>query len=535
MSAKQYVRNGFKVGPNYQGADAAVAKTWIDDADVRIRQESRELSRWWSVFQDPVLDRLTESAQSQNLSLREAGFRVLSARAQLGIATGYLFPQTQNMAGGYRHMSTPQGTPTPIEAHVANQALQLTLPPNPNPIDAELTDQTLKFNLLSKSNYFDQWNLGFNLGWELDFWGRFRRAVASAEDTLDASVANYDDVLVTLLGDIAATYVQIRTLEKRLEFLRQNVDEQRKIVEIIERIYDAGGDPRKGYPPKRLYDVFQVKSILAQTESQIPQLQLDRREAENRLCILLGIPPANLQEVLGAGPIPAAPAEVVVGIPADLLRRRPDIRRAERQAAAQAEQIGIAEADFYPMLTIQGTLGYQSPQFSQLFTSGAFNGTVGPSFHWNILNYGRIRNNVRLQEAKFQELLTNYQQTVLLANAEVENGLARFLQAQERARWLDSSADYAEQAVGEIRTLSQVGWKGFDANQLAVITQTKVHQQDLQAQAHGEIAQGLIQVYRALGGGWEASAFFDDSLSASQLPATPDDNDGASSRPADAP
>ncbi|MCU0980176.1 MAG: TolC family protein, partial [Pirellulaceae bacterium] len=345
--------------------------------------------------------------------------------------------------------------------------------------------------------------------------------------------ANYDDVLVTLLGDIATTYVHIRTLEQRMEFVRQNVDEQRKIVEIIERIYEAGGDPRKGYPPKRLYDVYQVKSVLAQTESQLPQLQFDRREAENRLCILLGMPPANLQGVLGAGPIPAAPAQVVVGIPADLLRRRPDIRRAERQAAAQAEQIGIAEADFYPMLTIQGTLGYQSPEFAQLFTSGAFNGTVGPSFHWNILNYGRIRNNVRLQEAKFQEMLTNYQHTVLLANAEVENGLARFLQAQERARWLDASADYAEKAVGEIRTFAEVGWKGFDANQLAVITQTKVHQQDLQAQAHGEIAQGLIQVYRALGGGWETSTFLGDSLSASPPPATPGATEELPSPPAE--
>ncbi len=516
---KQYVHNRFKVGPNYAGADATVAETWIDESDKLVRQESSDLSRWWSVFQDPVLDGLIESAQNQNLSLREAGFRVLAARAQLGIVTGNLFPQTQNASGGYRRLNTPVGTPTPVEVGVAQQGLQVILPPNPTPVNAELTDQTLRFNLLSGNNFFDQWNLGFNLAWELDFWGRFRRAIASAEDTVDASVANYDYVLVTLLGDIATTYVQIRTLEKRLEFLRQNVEEQSKMVEIITRIYDAGGDPRKGYPPKRLYDVYQVKSIHAQTEAQIPQLQIERREASNRLCLLLGLPPADLQKLLGASPIPTAPPEVVVGIPADLLRRRPDIRRAERQAAAQAEQIGIAEADFYPMLTINGTLGYQAPEFPQLFTTGAFSGGVGPGFQWNILNYGRIRNNMRLQEAKFQELLTTYQQTVLRANAEVENGLARFLQAQKRASWLDSSADYAEKAVGEIEKLARVGWRGFDANQLAVITQTKVQQQDLQAQAHGEIAQGLILVYRALGGGWESPSFSHDGPLTAPRPA----------------
>ena len=202
-----------------------------------------------------MLDRLIESARRQNLSLREAGFRVLQARAQLAIATGNLFPQTQNAAGGFRHSGSPLGSPVFMDVEVAGDVYPLTL--------------------RAQRNYMDQWNLGFNLAWELDVWGRIRRTIAAAEDTLDASAAEYDGVLVTLLGDMAATYVQIRTLEQRMEFVRQNVAEQRKVTEIIERIYEVGGDPRKGYPPKRLPDVYQIKSILAQTESQIPQLQLN--------------------------------------------------------------------------------------------------------------------------------------------------------------------------------------------------------------------------------------------------------------------
>jgi NodT family efflux transporter outer membrane factor (OMF) lipoprotein len=480
------VCNGFKVGPNYGGLVAESRERWIDDGDLRVRRETANLARWWSVFQDPVLDDLIESAQRQNLSLREAGFRILQARAHLAITVGNLFPQSQHANGSYRHSGTPLGPQIPMEVEVGGLSIPLTL--------------------RSQQNYLDQWNLGFNLAWELDLWGRYRRAVMAAQDTLDASAADYDGVLVTLLGDVAALYVQIRTLEQRAEFVRQNVAEQRKIAGIIERIYEVGGDPRKGYPPKRLPDVYQIKSVLAQTESHMPQLQLELREASNRLCILLGLPPTALQERLGRGAIPVAPAEVVVGIPADLLRRRPDVRRVESQAAAQAERIGIAEADLYPMFALSGVVGLQAETLPQLLSAQAFHGSLGPSFQWNILNYGRILNNMRLQEARFGELVTVYQHTVLRANAEVENGIARFLRAQERSRALDVSADFAERAVREIEKLHAVGWRGFDANQLAVITLTKVQQQDLQAQAHGEIAQGLIQVYRALGGGWETAA-----------------------------
>jgi outer membrane protein TolC len=292
----------------------------------------------------------------------------------------------------------------------------------------------------------------------------------------------------------------------RLQFVHQNIAEQQKIAGIIRQLHELG-DPRpeRRFEQPRRYHVDQIESILAQTESAVPLLEMELREAYNRMCVLLGMPPRDLRLEFPPGRIPSAGTEIVVGIPADLLRRRPDVRRAEQLVAAQAEQIGIAETELYPSFVITGNLGYSAPEFQRMFTNQAFNAGVGPTFQWNILNYNRIRNNMRYQDAKFHELLVHYQQMVLLANAEVENGLVKFLKAQERAASLDRSVNHMQRAVAGIEAAREL--RGADSNQIAIITQTKVQQQDLQAQAHGAIALGLIQVYRALGGGWEVPQF----------------------------
>jgi len=216
---------------------------------------------------------------------------------------------------------------------------------------------------------------------------------------------------------------------------------------------------------------------------------------------LLGVPPTDLEARLGRRPIPAAPSEVVVGIPAQLLERRPDVRSAERAAAAQAQQIGIAQAALYPHIFINGTLGYSAVNASQLFTPANFNGSMGPSFTWNILNYGRISNNVRLQDALFQQTLLDYRTAVLTANQEAEDGLISFLKSQEQAKLFAESVDAASKAcqIG----ISQYSVGSIDFNRLATLETNLVQQQDQQAQARGQIASGLVQVYRALGGGWE--------------------------------
>jgi NodT family efflux transporter outer membrane factor (OMF) lipoprotein len=460
-SLNDYVHNGFKVGPNYCPAPAPVAQHWIDAADVRVRRPGDDLSKWWVVFNDPRLESLICYAYRQNLSLRVAGYRVLEARAQMLIDTGNLFPQTQTMTGSYTRNATSRE--------------------NANPLAPGL------------QRWYGQWNYGFNLSWELDFWGRLRRAIESDGANLDASVENYDDVLVTLLGDVATNYVTYRTTEQRIKYANENVALQRKTLQIVEGQLQAGivGE----------LDVDQARSTLEQTEAGIPELEIARRQAANQLCILLGIPPQDLQERLGSGSIPTAPAEVGVGIPADLLRRRPDVRRAERQAAAQSEQIGIAAAEFYPHIAINGTLGYSAQNFKDLFREEALAGNVGPAFTWNILNYGRIKNNVRLQDAHFQELVATYQNTVLSAAQDVENGLVTFLRAQQRTKSQAASAADAKKAVDIV--LAQYSQGAIDLTRVTLLQQNLVGLEDTLAQAQGEIATGLIQVYRALGGGWE--------------------------------
>ena len=457
-SFSDYVHHGFKVGPEYTSAKAAVAPQWIDAADLRIRSDAADQSRWWGVFNDPVLNDLVYRAYNQNINLKEYGTRILQARASLAIAKGQVFPQTQNATGSYDRLATPA---------------------------EDLLPGVPKFS--------DQWNFGFNLAWELDFWGQFRRAVLAADAQLDYSVEDYDAVLVTLLGDVATNYVQMRQYQEQVALARHNVELQSDVLKIAQARFRAGSTGE--------LDVDQAQTTLSQTEAQVPAFEILLRQSQDRLCTLLGIPPVDLQARLGQQPIPTAPKDVVAGIPAQLLQRRPDVRRAERAAAAQAQQIGIAQADFYPQISIIGTLGYSAFNASQLFTEPSFNSSIGPSFQWNILNYGRIANNVRLQDAHFQQTLLDYRTAVLTANQEAEDGLITFLRAQEQTKLLNESV--AAAALAYRIAVAQYRAGSIDFNRVDTIEQNLVQQQDLQTQARSQIATGLIQVYRALGGGWQ--------------------------------
>lgn len=456
----EYVHNGFKVGPNYCRPPAPVAEHWIDANDVRIRSEPAEDCHWWTLFNDPVLADLVQSAYLQNITLREAGFRILQARATLGIAVGEFFPQSQTMNGDYIRRG--------VSENVANR-------------------------VATPQRWFSQWDYGFNLAWEMDFWGKFRRAIEAAEDTLDASVENYDDVLVTLVSDVAANYVQYRVIEQKLIYIRENITLQTEILKIATAKF-KGGQVSK-------IDPNQAQANLSNTQRQVPELEISLREANDRLCILLGIPLENLNARLGHGPIPTAPPSVAVGIPADLLRRRPDVRKAEREAAAQCAQIGIAESDWYPAISLNSTWGWSAQYLKDLFAYGSFRGSVGPSFQWELLNYFRILNNVRLQDAKFQALVAAYQQTALKANGEVEDGLIRYSKAHDEARFAKESATAELEAVREAFTQYTNGL--VDYNRVAVIQEQLVNRQIELAQSQGNIALGLVQVYRALGGGWQ--------------------------------
>jgi NodT family efflux transporter outer membrane factor (OMF) lipoprotein len=468
-SLRDYVHQGFKVGPDYCPPNAPVAEHWIDQADIHVSDDPNTICHWWTVFNDPKLNELVYCASRQNLTLREAGCRILQARATRNITVGNIFPQQQGARGSY----------------IRNVAA----------VGARSSEG---FGI---DRYSDSWNTGFNLSWELDFWGKFRRAIASADANLDASVYDYDFVLVTLLGDVANNYVIIRTTNERIKLLQANAELQKEVLDFINKRKEAG------YKQTQL-DSDQTLSILRSTEAGIPLLQIAKRQAENALCVLLGMPTVDLKEMLGDGPIPTSPPDVAIGIPAELLRRRPDVRRAERLAAAQAEQIGIAQSDLYPAFSISGNLGYAAQNFPDLFRYTALNGNVGPSFNWSILNYGRIVNNVRLQDARFQELVIVYQNAVLTANSEVEDGLVTFLRSQNRSKLLDeavaANVEAVRLALNQYKEGGIPGQPGSgDFNRYATIEQNLVNQQDASAQARGQIAQGLIQVYQALGGGWE--------------------------------
>jgi NodT family efflux transporter outer membrane factor (OMF) lipoprotein len=475
-----WVRNGFKVGPNYSRSPAPVAEDWIEAKNPNVQE--RHLQDWWRVFEDATLNSLVDTAYEQSLTLRIAGTRVLEARAQQAIAAGSFFPQTQQAIGQYSREALSHNTFN--NPSVISSVVPIKLPPG-----------------VKLGNFFSDWTAGFNLSWELDFWGRFRRAIESANANLDASVENYDDVLVTLLADVATNYVQYRVAQERIKIARANVKIQEEILALVEQQFKVGINK-----VTRL-DVEQAKTVLEQTRSTIPALEITLGLANDTLCILLGIPPRDLGPELGpgpeidTGPIPNTPTWVATGIPADLLRRRPDVRSAERQVATQSAQIGVAEAELYPTIFINGTIGYEAADLSKLFESKSFFGTITPNFRWNILNYGRIVNNVRLQEAHTQELIATYQNKVLTAGREVQTALRAFLRSREQAEDLARSVDAAKAALAIGRDQYRVGTIPF--NTVFNLETTQVQQQDNLAVAQGNIALNLISVYRALGGGWE--------------------------------
>ena len=485
-SLPQWARNGFQVGPDYRRPVAAIADDWIDSNDPRVLDQPPEYVDWWAVFQDPLLNDLVQIAYQQNLTLREAGTRVLQARAQRALVAGNLWPQEQALSGKYSRA-------------------QIGLLEQP-----QLAPAT------GFRRSFDDWLLAGNLSWELDIWGRFRRAIESADAGLDASVGEYDAILVSLIAEVVTAYIDIRTFEQRLQYARGNVGIQQKSLQLTQARAEEG---RTGN-----ISVYLSESNLEATKASMRPLEIGLRQANNRLCTLLGQPTVDLTQSLGEGVIPTAPLEVAVGIPADLLRRRPDVRAAERRVAAQSAQIGVALADLYPSIAITGEISVRAEEFQDLFKSLSSGGSIGPSFQWNVLNYGRIISNVRVQDARFQELIATYQNTVLRANEEVENALVAFLQTQEQVKSLAASVQATRQAL-ELELLNfEEGETDFSG--VFVLQADLALKQDQLAAAQGEVVASLVAVYKALGGGWQirCPGFQPRSISSGKPSASSEEN-----------
>lgn len=464
-----WATNGFKVGPEYQRPAAPVSQEWIDEYDERVSTELPRNPMWWEVFDDPVLNQLVQSVYNQNLSLRAAGMRVLNSRRQRNIAIGQWFPQQQTDVGSFRRDR--------MSIKTSGLGSLIGKGDGPVAIDRE----------------FSTWTTGVNMAWELDIWGKFRRGIESAEANLEASVEDYDAILVSLMAETASTYVEYRTAQQRLAFARANMEAQEGSLDIVTARRDAGKVSD--------LDVAQTTATLKNTEQLIPQFESQVRSANNRLCTLLGIPTQDLSEVLGDAPIPTAPPELAVGIPADLLRRRPDVRAAERRVAAQCARIGVATADLFPHFSINGALQFESERFKHLFTRGANMGSIGPGFQWDILNYGRLINAVRAEEAMFQELAYEYQQAVLTANQEAETAINAFLKLQEQLVANRQAVRASRKAWSTGKEQETEGL--IDYNRVFNLEVLKVQDEDRYATTRGSVAQSVITLYRALGGGWE--------------------------------
>jgi len=458
------------VGPDYVKPSAPEPEKWIESGDPKIESKEVDFSRWWTVFNDPVLNELIESACQENLTVQIAGLRIMEARAQLGIAFGSQFPQQQQATGGASINQISKNDPNYAKAD-KNYAIYQT---------------------------------AFGAVWELDAWGKFRRVVQAGVANLEASIANYDDIVVLLTAEVAGTYVNLRISEERLAVAIQNVEIQKRSLELVENQFNAGAVTQ--------LDVFQARGLLRTTESTTPGFKTDIRQAKNALAVLLGKLPGKIDAIVGKpGHIPRVPVKIAVGIPAELLRRRPDIRLAERQLAAQSARIGVAKADLFPHFTLFGSVGLMSSSnvgyesnnsnFTDLFKTSRFIYSVGPGISWDIFNYGRITNKVRVEDAVFQELAVNYENTVLSAAQEVEDGMTAFLKSQNTVIFLADAVKAYRSAVD--LSLIQYREGSVDYQRVIDTQQYLLRSEDQLTSTAGSVDLNLISLYKALGGGWE--------------------------------
>lgn len=453
------------VGPDYETPSVSVPDQWGDAAGTGAPPDT--LARWWEQFGDPVLARLVAEAAAQNLTLQQAGLRVIQARALRGLAAGEFFPQVQAAA-----------------ADASAQRISKNAP-------AGIGDRT-----------YETYGVGLQAAWELDFWGKFRRGIESADASLQAAVADYDAFRVALIADVASEYVTMRSLQEQLATTRANVTAQADTLALVEVRMRAGAVGE--------IDVATAQATLANTQAAIPALEQELRSSELALGVLLGRAPAALAGELGTdATVPTPPTVLACGVPADLLRRRPDVRAAERQAAAFSALIGAAKAEAYPSLTLTGTTGFVTSTSTtagrsgaeNLFDADSFEGFIGLGINWPLLDYARIQNRVRANDARFEEAVAAYRESVLVAAADVERGLSRFLRGGERAELLATSARAAQRTVELSLLQYQRGAADFlRVNQAQV---DLVQRQNLLVIARAGTAQAAIATWRALGGGWE--------------------------------
>ena len=458
------------VGPDYNAPDPQTPQVLPSAEESGDFEQDAVDIVWWESFGDPGLNTFIQRMRAQNLSLRVAGLRILESRATLGLAEAQLYPFSQVNAGLNR---------VDISQNSANGAFG--------------------------DNSFADASVSFDSTWEIDFWGRFRRDIEAAEALLERDMAQFADAVVLVTAETARAYITVRILEERLRLALANEATQARALEIATVRFENGATTE--------LDVAQAGSILGATQATIPALEASLVQAKNGLAVLLNQTYPEIDALLNeSAGIPVVPEEIAVGIPADLLRRRPDVQVAERNLAAQSAGIGVAMSELYPHIGLNGSLGFQSsdasnpfggpsPDVDDLFDSDSSTGAIGPFLSWNVLNFNRITNNIRVQDARFQQLLVLYRDTVISALAETDNAIAAFDKAIDQAEFLTFSANAASRSVELASIQYQEGQINF--NRVAAALEAANAQQDRLAQAQGAIALNLISLYRALGGGWQ--------------------------------
>jgi NodT family efflux transporter outer membrane factor (OMF) lipoprotein len=450
------------LGPDYQEPQVAWLQDWQTDlygqvAQSPSQQTQVDLRFWWEAFNDPVLNGLIDTARHENPTLRIAGLRILESRAVLGIAGASVYPQVQQLSGA-----------------------------------ASYVDQKRSGgNLPDNDQHFAAYSFGFDLGWELDFWGRFRRSIESAEAGFFASITNQQDAQVLLSAQVASLYYGYRTTLLRIDIARKNAAIQKRSLEITQRLFEDGQESE--------LDLQQAKSQYLGTLALIPALEADQVKLRNALAALLGRMPGDVPELAAQDkPLPVVGSAVITAFPANLLLRRRDVRTAAWQVAAQSAQIGIAKADYFPAITLLGTIGWSTSTQDGAPTIRTFG--FGPALTWPIFDYGRIRNNVRLQDARLQEAIEGFQNTTLLAAQEMDDAAIDVVKTAEQQTPLSGAARAAERSLDLANTQYKEGYAGFDR----VLDAQRVMFAQVEAELLNQSAHvsAVITMYKAVGGGW---------------------------------
>ncbi len=446
------------VGPDYERPEFVTNDQWHQQLVAGMDTGEAAYQSWWIALGDPQLNSLIERATAQNLDIRIAAARINESRALLGIAAGERFPDVDGSGSASRQQLSQGSSGAPVGG-----------PQNATAV-------------------------GIGATWELDLWGRVSRTIEVAAASYEASIENYRDVQVVLYADIGSNYVELRKLQQRLRYARENIEAQRKTLDIVAARYKAELAPK--------LDLRQAELNHASTEASIPRLEIAILQTINRLSVLLGQAPGALRaKLMPIGDIPALPQALAVGIPADLARRRPDVRRAERNLAAQTASIGVATSALYPNFFISGDFGYATVGGELVATNNETWGVAG-LFSWNLFDGGRVRNAIRVQEARTEQLLAAYEQTVLRSLQDVEDSLIGF--AEERKR-VDSLVRAEAASLDAVTLVNELYKRGLTDFQNVLDTErTLFVQQDELAQSRGDVALNLISIYRALGGGWSA-------------------------------